>query len=223
MEGEDLRFRTPFSMIVSGVSGSGKTSWVLKLLKNYGIIVRDAKEYKKLLWISGTKQPELFKTIKETFDGTCEFLTELPEDLYATLEKRKEPCTVIIDDLMQEVKNDSGMGKVFTKGRSHLHLNVIVLLQNFFPQGSAMRDVAINTRYQVFFKCPRDRRSIRDVAGQVMPSSSKTFMHIFEDATRRTFGYLFCDFTQEMEDDLRFRTNIFPDEFPMFVYVPSKV
>ena len=31
----DLRFKAPFSLILSGVSGSGKTTWVENLLKNY--------------------------------------------------------------------------------------------------------------------------------------------------------------------------------------------
>ena len=223
MEGVDLRFISPFSMLISGVSGSGKTSWTLKLLKNYGHIVKDSGKYNKLLWISGTNQPELFKAIKANFNGSCEFLTELPEDLYKSLEDRKESLTVVIDDLMHEVKNDNALARVFTKGRSHLGLNVLVLMQSFFPQGTAMRDVAINANYQVFFKSPRDKRSVRDVALQLMPASFKTFMSIFEDATTRLFGYLVCDFTQEMNDDLRYRTNVFPDEFPMYAYDPKKL
>ncbi|MCP4484387.1 MAG: ATP-binding protein, partial [Flavobacteriaceae bacterium] len=31
----DLRFKAPFSLILSGVSGSGKTTWVENLLRNY--------------------------------------------------------------------------------------------------------------------------------------------------------------------------------------------
>ncbi len=214
----DLRFQAPFSLILSGVSGSGKATWVENLLKNFNTIVKDGSIYRELLWLSGTKQPELFKRIKENFNGNCRFVTNLPENLYDEIEKTKKQVTIVIDDLMHEISSHKDIGKLFTRGRSHLNVNVIVMTQNFFPRGTEMRNLALNTQYQVLFKNPRDMSQIRFLARQVMPGSSNTFTQIYNEATNKQFGYLLCDFTQSIDNDLRFRTNIFPNQAPMIIY-----
>ena len=214
----DLRFKAPFSLILSGVSGSGKTTWVENLLKNYNEIIDNGRDYRNLLWISGTEQPELFKRVEEIFDGHTRFITKLPENLYTEIEKMNKKMTIIIDDLMHEISNLKDIGKLFTKGRSHLNVNVIVMMQNPFPRGTEMRNLALNTQYQVLFKNPRDRSQIRFLAQQIMPTCSNTFLNIYNDATVRLYGYLLCDFTQSIDESLRLRTNIFPKEAPMIVF-----
>lgn len=218
----DLRFKAPFSLILSGVSGSGKTTWVENLFKNYNNIIDDGRQYPNLMWISGTNQPELFERIKKSFVGNCRFITELPENLYEEIERSDKRLTIVVDDLMHEIANFKDLGKLFTKGRSHLNINVIVMMQNPFPRGTEMRNLALNTQYQVLFKNPRDRSQIRFLARQIMPASPKTFLDIYNDATARMYGYLLCDFTQSMNEDMRFRTNIFPHEAPIAVYKSKK-
>ena len=45
---------------------------------------------KKLIWIYGVEQPDLFKTIKEIWTPCqSEFIEGFPEDLMSRLEKRK--------------------------------------------------------------------------------------------------------------------------------------
>lgn len=34
----------------------------------------------------------------------------------------------------------------------------------------------------------------------------------YDDAMKKKYGYLFMDLSQECDDSLRFRNNIFPDE-----------
>ena len=44
---------------------------------------------KKLIWIYGVEQPELFETIKEIWaPRQCEFIEGFPEDLMSRLEKQ---------------------------------------------------------------------------------------------------------------------------------------
>ena len=219
----DLRFKAPFSLILSGVSGSGKTTWVENLLRNYKNLIENGREYSNLMWISGTNQPDLFQRIKKSFDGNCRFITELPENLYEEIARSDKRLTIIVDDLMHEIANFKDLGKLFTKGRSHLNINIIVMMQNPFPRGSEMRNLTLNTQYQVLFKNPRDRSQIRFLAQQIMPASPKTFLNIYNDATSRVFGYLLCDFTQSVDENMRFRTNIFPHEAPMIVFRSNKL
>lgn len=43
----------------------------------------------------------------------------------------------------------------------------------------------------------------------------------YNDAVKRTYGYLLVDLKPNTDDSLRLRTNIFPDEAPQIVYVPK--
>jgi hypothetical protein len=44
------------------------------------------------------------------------------------------------------------------------------------------------------------------------PKNQKFLDECFEEATLRPYGYLFIDLKQSTRDDLRIRTDIFPNE-----------
>jgi len=50
------------------------------------------------------------------------------------------------------------------------------------------------------------------LARQVYPVNSNSLYKAYLDATRRPHGYLLLDLSQERDDRLRFRTDIFPTE-----------
>ena len=81
----DIRFKTPFSLILSGASGSGKTTWLEHFLSIFDKITDGKGKYEKLLWFSGTNQPDLFKRIKSNFKGTTRVIMRFIQKL-----KRKE-------------------------------------------------------------------------------------------------------------------------------------
>ena len=55
---------------------------------------------KKLIWIYGIGQPELFKTIKEIWaPRQCEFIKGFPEDLMSRLEKSNDRGSLCIFDM----------------------------------------------------------------------------------------------------------------------------
>ena len=66
----------------------------------------------------------------------------------------------------------------------------------YFPKGSQSRTISINAQYQVLFRNPRDSLQISISARQLYPLNSKSFLEIYERATHRAYGYLFCCFTQ---------------------------
>jgi len=40
-------------------------------------------------------------------------------------------------------------------------------------------------------------------------------------ATERPHGYPILDFAQDTDDRLRYRANVFPDEYPPIIYMPK--
>ena len=58
------------------------------------------------------------------------------------------------------------------------------------------------------------------LARQVYPGNSARLYKAYLDATQRPHGYLLLDLSQDTDDRLRFRTDIFPTEQTV-VYSPT--
>ena len=52
----------PYSLLLCGPTGCGKTTWIVELLKSHEEMCTQMP--KKLIWIYGVEQPELFETIR---------------------------------------------------------------------------------------------------------------------------------------------------------------
>ena len=118
----------------------------------------------------------------------------------------------IFDDVMNEVNSNATISKLFTRGRSHLGCSLVLMLQNIFPKGSQSRTISINAQYQVHFHNPRDSLQISILGRQLCPLNSKSFLEIYKRAMLRAYGYLFCCFAQSCPDEVRYHTNVLPNE-----------
>ena len=174
---------------------------------------------KKLIWIYGVEEPELFKTTEEIWaPRQCEFIESFPDDLMSRLEKSNNHGSLcIFDDVMNEVSSNATISKLFTHGRSHLGCSLVLMLQNIFSQVSQSRTISISAQYQVLFRNPRDSLQISISARKLCPLNSKSFLQIYKRATHHAYGYLFCCFTQSCPDEICYRTNVLPNEYPSIV------
>lgn len=202
----DVRLSCPFTMLVCGASGSGKSCFTRNLLRYSDILVNSPS---RIIWCYGVWQPEFAL-------GEFEYYHGLP-----TEEMLNEGhYLLIIDDLMQEAKSSSIVSDIFTKYSHHKNITCICLMQNLFPKGSEMRNISLNSNYIVLMKNSRDRAQIRHLARQIYPGKSKFLIDAYEEATKEPYGYLLLDFRNTTPDKIRVRTGIFPGE-TMFAYSPT--
>jgi len=195
---------------IVGPSGSGKTHFICKLLQSEKMFQAN---FKNIYWHHGgggeagltAKEMCKIKKIKyiDGFDKNWS-------------KRLKEGDVIVIDDLYQESNKESDFNNLFTKISRHRGVTVIFITQNLFHQGGQHRTRNLNVQYLVLFKNPRDQTVIDFVARQAFPNNKKFLIESFQDATSRPHGYLFLDFTQECEDDLRVRTDIFNDEITIY-------
>ena len=200
----DARLKHPFTCVVSGSTGCGKTEFVFRLLDNLkDMIVPNPKkvlycygEYQKRFddypWIEfheGIPNPEMF-------DGT--------------------PTLAVLDDLMSETNDD--VTKLFTKVSHHRSVSVLYLTQNIFYQNKQNRTISLNSHYFVLYKNPRSIGQISALASQMYPGNSKFMVEAFNDATKEPYSYLFLDLKPETDERLRLRAKIFHGEIQV-VYV----
>ena len=206
-----LPLQHPFTGIVSGPTGSGKTVFTIKLVQNSQVMVQPPPE--DIVWCYGIYQ-DVFDTMSHV-----KFVQGLPDvDAF----KGDRRTLIVIDDLMHEA-NDS-VSQIFTKGSHHRNLSVLFLTQNLFFNSKHARTMSLNSQYVILFKNPRDVGQISHLGRQMFPNKngSKFLAEAFGDATSKPYGYLFVDLKADTDERLRIRTNIFPDDVdPHFVYQPK--
>jgi hypothetical protein len=205
-----FKFKHPFTCLISGPTQSGKTYFVENILKNISKTVEPPPT--KIIWCYGEYQ-DRYNNFPDNII-LCEGLTGLDEI------DKNEKNLLIIDDLMQEVGNNSEIAELFTKGSHHRNLSVILIVQNLFHQGKIMRTVSLNAHYLVIFKNPRDAGQIRHLSQQLFPGKAKFLVDAYKQATVKPHGYLVLDFKQSTPENRRVLSDIYPPE-EGYYYIPK--
>jgi len=124
---------------------------------------------------------------------------------------------VIVDNMLNDVYTKQ-VCDLFTRRSHHRNISVILITQNLFHQVRYCRDISLNAHYVVALKNVRGKKQFMYLAHQVYPEDSLGLYNAYLDAKLTPQGYLILDLTQDTDDGLRFRTNIFPEEYPPVVY-----
>ena len=212
----DLRLKNPFTMLVSGPTACGKTTFTRELLIRRNLL--NTKPTYKVYYFYKVYQP-IFDQMKqlgivdEFVEGMCTM-----DFLEKNVDKQDNFCsTVIIDD--QALDADEDTAKMFAVGSHHYNVNIIFLCQNLFGKNKFFRDISLNSTYHVIFKNPRDKSIITNFAKQFQPGKTKEIASIFDAATKKPHSYLFIDYHQETPEDYRLLSNYLKeDEEPVHIY-----
>jgi len=204
-----LIFKHPFTCIVAGPTGSGKTLFTKRLIENASSMITPPPQ--KIIWCYSIYQ-RLFSDIKDV-----EFREGLPNNAEFDGSER---VLLIIDDLMRELSSSTTAVDIFTRLSHHMNLSVIYLSQNMFYKGSQNRTISLNVQYFVLFKNPRDGQQIAILARQMFPTMWRYVVEAFSDATNEPYSYLLIDLKPNTDDKLRVRSQIFPQE-TNYIYLPK--
>ena len=197
----------PFTCIVSGPSGSGKSS-LIKSIINEDVIMPKPN---KILWLYAEDQP-LYRTVKNV-----EFFHGVPDDLEERFNASHKNL-LVLDDLMTKFHSDERLTRLFSVGSHHRNLSIVFIIHNLFHHGKEMRTLSLNSHYIILFKNPRDKLQITTLARQMYPGESKFLVEAFQDATKPAHGYLLIDLKPTTPEKLRIRTGMLAKE-SLVVYV----
>lgn len=200
------------------MSGSGKTEWVNRLLRNRQSLY-DGKAPKYAVLFYKEWQP-LYNKMKK-INLITEFVQGVPdeEEIKKKFSKYKSHggCFAIFDDLMSEI--DSTVLNCFTVYGHHLNVSVILLNQSLFLENKLYRVCSLNAHYIVLMRNRRDGASVSYLARQISPYHTKYITESFIEATKTPYSYLLFDMRQETNDILRLRSNIF--SIPVSLYIEN--
>ena len=124
---DDLKFRHPFSCIVSGTSGSGKSSFVIRFLQNLAYLCTEPTFAGGIVWCYGEK---CAVPSRKQLPANARYNEGVPEDFGSA---NGEPCLVILHDLLHDVYSKQ-VCELFTRGSYHRNLSVILITQKLFHQ-----------------------------------------------------------------------------------------
>ena len=206
-----VKFESPSTWIISGMTGSGKTTWLYKLLQCKDVMFKDPPNKIIYCYSIWTK---LFDSMEKDLD--IEFIQGVPdaEKIKAIYDGKHH--IICLDDLQQEVANSKEAEKLFTQLSHHNNLSIIYLNQNLFYQGKCARTLNLNTAYTVLLKNPRNTQQVALLGRQL--GMGNVLKEAYKDATGKPFGYLVIDLSPKSEECYRLRTNVFPDEPAVIVY-----
>ena len=202
----DVSLKHPFSMLVSGGRGVGKTEFTEKLLESRHI----APSPERIVWCYAKLQQDLFE---EFMKMNVEYVEDLPGELDKYFKKNKRNL-IILDGLMDEASKSFKVTQLFTRGR-HDNLSVIYLTQNLFHKNQ--RPLSLNSDYMVIFKNPLGNSQFSTIARQIRPHKVKFLMWAYKNATSSRHSYLMLDVKPDTEERFRVRDNILED--PQHVYI----
>lgn len=195
----DPRWEHPFTCVVAGPTGCGKTQWVMKFIHHLQDMMIPIPKH--VIWSYGEWQ-SVYRQLPSHVE-LVEGIPDLPEH-------SKGSMLLVVDDQMTEV--DQRITRLFTKGSHHRNISIIYIIQNLFNKNKEHRTISLNAHYLVVFKNPRDGSQITHLAKQMYPGQVPYVRDAFVLATKNAHGYLVVDLKQSTPDQLRLRSHIFPGE-----------
>lgn len=218
----DLRFKTPSSFLLGGVSQSGKTTFVFNVLRNIDQLFQEPKCKQNVIYFYNHWQNayDMFKLTNIVTEWVNKLPTKEDIEEKTMLYKDNGGSILVIDDFAETL--DKNIAHLFSVLCHHTNSTVFLLTQNIFSKNRSFRDISLNSTYVVLFKNPRDSSQIVNFARQFAPGNTAGIVRAFRQATRYPYSYMFFDFYQLTPAELRVRSRILPHEAPMIAWVEKK-
>jgi len=216
----DVRLKTPFNCIISGPSKTGKTTLVHNLLTVKNKFFKVPPNYVLLIYkynqeiYSQMKQNGLVNELM-SMDSSTLTLENLVEKVGPY--KDHNGSLLIIDDSMSDITDK--FSQIFTNLSHHQNCSAIFITQNLFYNKGAFRTMSLNADYFFLMRNERDKQQVKTLAKQFCPGKTDMVVQIYTEATKHPYGYLMLDFSARSCSILRFRSKVFPNEFPLEIYL----
>jgi GTPase SAR1 family protein len=206
-EKNDLSFQIPSNIMLWGSSSSGKTTLLLKIVKN-------ARE------MFYPKPAQIVYSYGE-FNDAVPKMRAMGVTVYAAvptpefLKTCAKPLLLILDDQMLAVSKNF-LDELFTKISHHQNICVIFVTQNMFAKNLLV--ARQNSHYIIMMRAPNSAMHIKTLAIQLFADKYREFMNAYNDATKEPYGYLVIDLHPRSNPMLKLRSKILPNENTTIYY-----
>ena len=209
----DCTLRAPFTMCISGMTKSGKSTLTAQILVRRNEIIKtlDNSKIERVMYCYTEEQPEFFAGLRASVP-CIEFNKGLPDEF---ADGSDRPAIVVLDDLMQEVAKSKNTSAAFTRTSHHRNVSLIILVQSFFHNN--MRTITTNCTYLIMTKNPRDSSFLACLGRQMNGGrNNEQLATAYKLCMSKPYGYIFIDLTQNQNDLYRIRDSVFPENTTIF-------
>ena len=124
---DDLKFKHPFTSIIGGPTGFGKSTFCIRLLQNLKSLCTEQEFNGGIYWCYGERSVVRNGELTE-LNNTIRIHKGVPENFE---NKNGKACLIILDDLL-DVAYSKEASNLFTKGSHHRNISVTLINQNLF-------------------------------------------------------------------------------------------
>jgi len=221
----------PCTIMVVGSSGSGKSTWVRDLIKNWKHAVPNSQNLKRLRLAYSVYQ-EIYDDLISYLPADCivETMSEIPlekfkSDEYWEMPNGEGDQVLILDDIMPKALNNKELAQVmetlFTIRSHHNSLAIICCAQDLFRSNQSIRSCLRNTNYVVITPSFQNMTLLVSLQKQLFAGKPG----ILTEAAKLAFEvdkrkYVILDSTVHCCPNYRIRSGIFAnEELPPLAYV----
>lgn len=205
-----LRFRSPFSLMLIAGSGGGKTFRLEKFWRNRSFVFDS--DYGSVMVCAPYELPA-YRAFDESDDIEYTFVRGYQQDVIRRFceEQNEKRKLLILDDCLSALDRDrdsSLISDVVFNLVSHGQADLIILVQALQFKSSSMRMIMSNITYFVIFSSViRTGRFARRLSSDLFPESPSIIPDIFATyLVENPFAYLIIDTKPDTPSCLRIRT-----------------
>ena len=107
----DERLQHPFSMLVAGGTGAGKTAFTKHLLKEGNWLIHPTPQ--RIIWCYAKHQPNLLKELTEIVQA-IQYVQGIPSEIDSLFDQNVNNL-IILDSTMDEASQDKRISQLFTR------------------------------------------------------------------------------------------------------------
>lgn len=134
----DYRIQTPFRMLVSGSSGTGKTTFVEKLISSNRI----DRPFTTIYYCYPFELGDPPVSWHNKTDSNVEYISDLPDAKF--FDEADENSLLVLDDLWSETCKSPDLVKAFKVFSRKKKISIISMSQSYFSGGDAGREIRNN-------------------------------------------------------------------------------
>ena len=186
------------------MSGSGKTHFVLQVIKNKLI-----HPFPSRIFYMYNVEQDFMKTWNST-DGNpkISFIKGLDFEKMDT----NEPSMLVIDDLV--LQKNVQVAEAFILGSHHKKISLFYLTQSLFHNDNIYRTMSSNSHYMVLFHSLRNSRQLNTLARQIFAGKDlERLKNAYKRASERDRGFVVLNFSPESPKELTVVTDYW-DAYP---------
>jgi len=166
-----LKFYGKSNILVIGSSGSGKTTSVLRIIKER--LIQPFPE--KVIYLYAAHQPFMDSWNKDKTNPPISFVKGL--DL-AVVDKHKESKLLVIDDLILELNKD--LAQHFIAGSHHKNVTTIFITHSLFLNNEHYRLISNNSQYIMLFKNKRNYAQVSTLGRQILGENRDLLLEAYK-------------------------------------------